>query len=148
VPKSFAKGVAHIIEQSPAPSGAAPSTSTTATQSQLGANKNSQAGTSAGGAISASTSLMPSNITSKKLNTVTGSNAVRKAPVSQGELHVFLVVRRGDEHPVAQVKTHNITTDQFFFQLRMEYDRLRGWLRRCLSIWGYSHCDFYKVTQL
>jgi len=61
-------------------------------------------------------------------------------------LYVFLVVHVGDDYRLSQLKIEaQITTDNIFHMIRAEYIRLRGPIRRWLSIWGYSHCDFFRV---
>lgn len=62
-------------------------------------------------------------------------------------LRVLLVVKTGTDHRLAQILVNDITSLEFFKKLRSEYFRLRGIWRRCLSVWRYSHCDFYKVPQ-
>jgi hypothetical protein len=62
--------------------------------------------------------------------------------------HVFLVASIGEDHRLAHIEVHKLTTtDEFFELLRSKYCRLRGRLRSWMSIWGYSHCDFFKVIQ-
>jgi hypothetical protein len=62
--------------------------------------------------------------------------------------HVFLVASVSEDHRLAHIEVHKLTTtDEFFELLRSKYCRLRGRLRRWVSIWGYSHCDFFKVIQ-
>jgi hypothetical protein len=58
---------------------------------------------------------------------------------------VLLVVKVGTDYGLAQIPIHGITSLEFFKKLRSEYFRLRGYWRRYLSVWRYSHCDFYKV---
>lgn len=60
---------------------------------------------------------------------------------------VLLVVKTGTDHRLAQIPVKDITSFQFFHKLRSEYFKLRGIWRRCLSVWRYSHCDFYKVPK-
>lgn len=38
--------------------------------------------------------------------------------------------------------------DRFFSEPRVRYNELRGILRRCFSIWVYSHCEFIKVFSI
>jgi len=61
-------------------------------------------------------------------------------------LYVFLVVHVGEDYRLSQLKIEaRMTTDDLFHMIRAEYIRLRKPLRRWLSIWGYSHCDFFRV---
>lgn len=61
-------------------------------------------------------------------------------------LHVFFVVTVDRNHYLSEMRVECLTGDGFFKLLKSEYERLRGRLRRWLSIWGYSHCDFFKVS--
>jgi len=64
-------------------------------------------------------------------------------------LHVFLLVQNGNDHQLAQIKIENHTTsNEFFKTLRLEYFRLRGFFRRWLGVWKYSHGEFYKVRDI
>lgn len=63
-------------------------------------------------------------------------------------LRVLLVVRpKKDHYRLAQIDVNDLTTTEgFFVDLRSEYFRLvRPW-RRYLSVWRFSHCDFYRVS--
>jgi hypothetical protein len=50
-----------------------------------------------------------------------------------------------DDLGLAQIAVQMYRDDQFFHELRLRYNELLGILRRCLSIWSYSHCDLVKV---
>lgn len=63
-------------------------------------------------------------------------------------LRVLLVVKQGTDYRLAQIPVSDITSLEFFKRLRSEYFRMRGIWRRCFSVWRYSHCDFYKVSQI
>lgn len=58
---------------------------------------------------------------------------------------VFLAVESGSEHRLAQLDVYGLDDDCFFRLLREDYLALRGYLRRWLSIWKYSHCNFVTV---
>jgi hypothetical protein len=73
-----------------------------------------------------------------------GSGAVNSALVKITG-YVFLGVRRGDENRVAEINVHGLGDDQFFEALRVEYYKMKGYLRRYYSIWRYKHCDFFMV---
>lgn len=60
--------------------------------------------------------------------------------------YVFIGVRCGDEHKVAEINVSGFGDDQFFDELRAEYYKLKGHVRRYLSIWRFKHCDFVKVN--
>ncbi|ORY04774.1 hypothetical protein BCR34DRAFT_591111 [Clohesyomyces aquaticus] len=59
--------------------------------------------------------------------------------------YVFLGVKRGGEHNVAEINVHGLGDDQFFKELRAEYYKMKGYLRRFFSVWRFTHCDFVKV---
>ncbi|KAL6165452.1 hypothetical protein ACJQWK_08678 [Exserohilum turcicum] len=61
--------------------------------------------------------------------------------------HVFLLVTSGNDFRLAQIRVDNIETYKFFHELRRRYNSLRPFLRRWLSIWVYSHCDFYQCDK-
>ncbi|KAL4933233.1 uncharacterized protein BDV17DRAFT_105288 [Aspergillus undulatus] len=63
------------------------------------------------------------------------------------ERYVLLVVRRGSQHFLSQLRVHQSNDDNFFQALRSEYCRLRGWIRTIFSVWRYSHCDFYQFDK-
>jgi hypothetical protein len=58
---------------------------------------------------------------------------------------VFLLVSAGSGFRLAQIRVERLTTYEFFRELRQRYNGLRRFFRRWLSIWVYSHCDFYRV---
>jgi hypothetical protein len=58
---------------------------------------------------------------------------------------VFLTVNINEEYRLAQIKTNGVHDDNFFEELKREYTRLRGWIRRVFSIWRYAGSDFSKV---
>jgi hypothetical protein len=58
---------------------------------------------------------------------------------------VFLTVNTNEEYRLAQIKTNGVHDDNFFEELKREYTRLRGWIRRVFSIWRYAGSDFSKV---
>jgi hypothetical protein len=73
-----------------------------------------------------------------------GSGAANNAPVKITG-YVFLGVKRGDENRVAEINVHGLGDDEFFEALRVEYYKMKGYLRRYFSIWRYKHCDFFMV---
>jgi len=58
---------------------------------------------------------------------------------------VFFLVAAGSGFRLAQIRVEKLTTYEFFRELRQQYNDLRRFFRRWLSIWVYSHCDFYRV---
>jgi hypothetical protein len=62
--------------------------------------------------------------------------------------YVLLGVKTGEYLHLAQISVQNYRDDQFFHELRVRYNELRGVLSRYFSIWGYSHCDFIKVFRI
>ncbi|KAL4734433.1 hypothetical protein BDV11DRAFT_174782 [Aspergillus similis] len=63
------------------------------------------------------------------------------------ERYVLLLVRRSNRHCLSQIRVHRSDDNAFFQTLRSDYCRLRGWLRNYLSVWRYSHCDFYQFEK-
>ena len=61
--------------------------------------------------------------------------------------YVFLGVKCGDENRVAEINVHGLGDDKFFEELREEYYKMKGYLRRFFSIWRYAHCDFVKFEK-
>ncbi|KAL3428893.1 hypothetical protein BDV09DRAFT_201144 [Aspergillus tetrazonus] len=61
--------------------------------------------------------------------------------------YVLLLVRRSNRHCLSQICVHQLDDNAFFQSLRSDYCRLRGWLRNHLSVWRYSHCDFYQFEK-
>jgi hypothetical protein len=61
--------------------------------------------------------------------------------------HVFLCVQIGNNKlRLSQINIAVDPTDDLFFKnLKSEYQRLRGRLRRWFSVWIYDHCEFIKV---
>lgn len=60
--------------------------------------------------------------------------------------HIFLLVASGNHVRLAQIRVESMKTHKFFHELRRQYNCLRSFTRRWLSIWVYSHCDFYRVS--
>lgn len=73
-----------------------------------------------------------------------GSETADNAPLKMTG-YVFLGVKRGVEHSVAEINVHGLGDDQFFKELRAEYHKMKGYLRRFFSVWRFAHCDFVKV---
>lgn len=106
-----------------------------ASQAQVPAHGETQSGTSSSSA--------PQNTNTSQRPTLPGNPIGVECPVST---RVMLIVRSRDDFYLAQLKMHSTTTTvEFFRMLRLEYFKLRGFLSRYFSVWGYSHCDFYKV---
>jgi hypothetical protein len=59
---------------------------------------------------------------------------------------VFLSINNNDSHRLAQIKADNVQDDSFFETLKSEYIAKRGLMRLLFSIWRYSGCDFFEVS--
>lgn len=59
---------------------------------------------------------------------------------------ILFLVNKGADHKLAQICVAGLSCHLFFDTLRKKYFRLRGFLRCWLSVWQYSHCDFYMVS--
>lgn len=57
------------------------------------------------------------------------------------------MVQKGLDYRLAQLEVTGHTCHTFFSSMKNEYFNLRGTLRKWLSVWRYSHCDFYKVRK-
>ena len=62
------------------------------------------------------------------------------------DYRVLLMVNKGANYRLEQIYVSGVTCHIFFIKLRETYFRLRGFLRNWLSIWRYSHCDFYMAS--
>ena len=66
--------------------------------------------------------------------------------------HVLLVVRQGPilemvpDYKLAHIPITQVDDEGFFRMVRENYFRLRGFIRSWFSVWRYSHCDFYEVS--
>ncbi|PKY04628.1 hypothetical protein P168DRAFT_136900 [Aspergillus campestris IBT 28561] len=60
---------------------------------------------------------------------------------------VLLVVKRGHNYRLAQIRVSGSNHDTFFGTLREEYFRLRGMMRSWFSVWRYNHCEFYEFEK-
>jgi hypothetical protein len=148
----FAKRLARIVKRLPSSSGTHSSPigqgpplrqqqTNTDTQSastpQSSGNANQGNGTSSSG-------LQPNRQLPHHISTtVTNAN-----PATLPALHVFFVVATSETHQLAQMDVQKLTDDKFFQLLKSEYFRLRGFLRKWMGIWRFSHCLFYKVRQI
>lgn len=93
----------------------------------------------------------------QKTTGLTQGNAVQpglsqlEAPIDQSAVtdsRVLFLVKRGTDYKLAQICVKGLHCREFFMQLRQEYFHLRGFFRGWLSVWRYSHCDFYRVSSL
>ncbi|KAF2679312.1 hypothetical protein K458DRAFT_314529 [Lentithecium fluviatile CBS 122367] len=79
-------------------------------------------------------------------SSIAASNVAASVPQGSNGW-VLLVVQSGGNYYLAQVNVHNLTSNDFFVKLRSEYFRLRGSLTCFFSVWGFSHCEFYKFEK-
>lgn len=88
-----------------------------------------------GGSSRASVSTAPSS---------TGSTAI----TLDFDTHAFvhLLVRAADRYVLSPINVTGKDAREFFQDLILRYRQHRGFLRRFLSIFVYSHCDFVKVN--
>lgn len=70
------------------------------------------------------------------------------AAISITRPHVLFLAKQGGEYRLSQISVGDMSCNSFVSALKKEYFRLRGHLRGWLSIWRYSHCDFYKVSAI
>jgi hypothetical protein len=129
----------------------------------IGGSSSSQTGAQAIGTTIGSTPSIPLRAVSNTLaqsandqSKSSGSNIPIKSKHCSGgnaaginlkdQLFVFLAVSRGDDHRLAQLPVHGLEDDCFFELLKEEYLRVRGLIRRLLSIYIYHHCNFMMVS--
>lgn len=84
----------------------------------------------------------------------TGSNfQAQSSGRSNQDLHIFLVTRhssllRSSYYRLAQTTTKSMSDKSFFSWVRATYYHHRGFFLSFLSIYRYSHCEFFKVCQV
>lgn len=59
---------------------------------------------------------------------------------------ILFIVKQSVDYKLAQICVNGLTSHTFFSTLRDRYFHLRGFLRSWLSVWRYSHCDFYMAS--
>lgn len=116
------------VPQIPSNSSLGDSSSSADTQSSDGLDSTD------GGSSRASVSTAPSS---------TGSTAI----TLDFDTHAFvhLLVRAADRYVLSSINVTGKDARSFFLDLIIHYRQHRGSLRRFLSIFVYSHCDFVKV---
>ncbi|KAF2111394.1 hypothetical protein BDV96DRAFT_602996 [Lophiotrema nucula] len=60
---------------------------------------------------------------------------------------ILFVVESGDSLELTQIPVHGKRTIDFFRNLRSDYFKLRGYWRTHLSVWRFSHRDFYSFVK-
>ncbi|KAL3469347.1 hypothetical protein BJX99DRAFT_265289 [Aspergillus californicus] len=75
------------------------------------------------------------------------SSNIHTSSVLKMNRYILLVVKKGSRRFLSQIQVHDLDNNAFFQSLRSEYYRLRGRWRNLLSVWRYSHCDFYQFEK-
>jgi hypothetical protein len=146
VPNSFAIGLDRLLRQFT-------NSTTSGTVSSAGVNDQTQQ-------QNEQSISKPSRVHERSMGSTSDSNDINRSQATQNQVtslgvsvrhstprRVLLIVKSGTDHHLTQMLVHEITSLGFFKKLRSEYFRLRGFWRSRLSVWRYSHCDFYKVSQ-
>jgi hypothetical protein len=94
------------------------------------------------GSLAGSASGLPRSKSRPELGSDSNTTVISSSLPAQ---YIFFLVAAGSDFRLAQIRVGNITTYGFFRELRQQYDKLRPFCRKWLSIWVYSHCDFYRV---
>lgn len=117
------------VPQTPSNTSLGDSSSSAETQSVNGSES------TGGGSSRVSVSTAPSS---------TGSTAI----TLDFDTHAFvhLLVRAADRYVLSPINVTGKDARGFFQGLILQYRQHRGFLRRFLSIFVYSHCDFVKVN--
>lgn len=104
----------------------------------------SKPSTSSGGSTTGSSQSEPTSQHTPMLNV----QGVPKFTSSRqfDNMRIILMVKRGDEYGLSQIGLQKLDCHGFFSSLRREYFNLRGFVRGWFSVWRYSHCDFYTVS--
>lgn len=116
------------VPQTPSNASSGDSSSSADTQSSDGSDSTD------GGSSRASVSTAPSS---------SGSTAI----TLDFDTHTFvhLLVRAADRYVLSPINVTGKDAREFFQDLIIHYRQHRGFLRRVLSVFVYSHCDFVKV---
>lgn len=112
-------------------------------------NSSSQATESSSGSRAQSTgSSTLSAAGSSSLRSGTAATSQSSSVICLGtppKAFVFLVVK-ASRYTLAPIDVTEKKARDFFQAIVEKYNQKRGWWRRLLSIYVYSHCDFVKVS--
>lgn len=143
VPTVYASKLSHLLSQFPL------SNEPPARPSSSLSRASSQDTTITSGSESQTTSKCSSSVTgSSGLRSSTAATTPNSSVISLGDppkLFVFLVVK-ASRYTLAPIDVTEKKARDFFQAIVEKYNQKRGWSRRLLSIYVYSHCDFVKVS--
>ena len=146
MPERFARGMGRLIKQyASTPTGSIPSQTSQAPPQQPWQQPQQQPPIQG---HSNSNNLMPSqgNTLIQQPQATPNHFASTHSPSQQPTSpRILFVVQSGGDFHLVQIPVNGINTRDFFLALCSEYFKLRGFIRRYLSVWHYSHCDFYRV---
>ena len=140
----MADAVGRLIQQHGTKSTPANSQSSSSSSQTFATNSQSSTTSSAPQAVYINQNQSSTHRQQRSSTPVFSTNATRQTLQSTSLKKVLLIANAGD-YGLSQISVDGIGTRAFFQNLRMEYFSLRGLLRRYLSVWSYSHCDFYQV---
>jgi hypothetical protein len=103
-----------------------------------------QTGQASSGSANVPTNL--SRVPQPRAPAATG-NATSLTPLIASKW-VLLVVEASGGLKLTQLRMQGLDSVSFFVHLRSEFFRLRGCFLRYFSVWGFSHCDFYRVRNI
>lgn len=99
--------------------------------------------------ISRETTLTPLSPPETQLPSGSAShNTASTSANVKSSKRVLLGVATSQDLGLAQMHVQNYRDDDFFRELKKRYNGLRGLLRRTMSIWVYSYCDFAKFEKI
>lgn len=94
------------------------------------------------------TTYSSSDTSSSSLRSSTAPTTPNSSVISLGgppKSYVFLVVK-ASRYTLTPIDVTEKKARDFFQAIVEAYNQKRGWSRRLLSIYVYSHCDFVKVS--
>lgn len=97
--------------------------------------------------------VYPSSSSSSPRSTYSTAATSASSQTLDREFHIFYIVKNGRKCKLSQRKFNkdeqgnfSLSNEEFFKWIRSEYLRNRDRSRRWLSIYRYSHCEFYRVS--
>lgn len=142
VPTVYASKLSHLLSQFPL------SNEPPERPSSSLSRASSQDTTTTSGSESQTTSKCSSVTGSSSLRSSTAATTPNSSVISLGDppkSFVFLVVK-ASRYTLAPIDVTEKKARDFFQAIVEKYNQKRGWSRRLLSIYVYSHCDFVKVS--
>ncbi|KIW35070.1 uncharacterized protein PV07_01790 [Cladophialophora immunda] len=86
-------------------------------------------------------------ITQGAVNSLNDTNSVTTS-TADIDYFVFTGVQRGGKLKMLQIEVHDLEDGEFFKILRIQHNRIRGFMLSCFSVWIFTHFDFYLFQKL